>query len=289
MNNASTKSISRLLIAFLVVGSLASCKNENLIRRGDSLKVAFQKSVRLYQAGDYREAADGFGTVLEIGRGTDYGKKAQLYLAESYFKDERYLQASSEFQRYISLYPRSDKRKKAQFKEAFSYYKLSPRYRIDQSYTKKAIEKFQLFNSRYSGTSEADKAANYITEMRTKLARKLFNASDLYMRTDSYQAAITYYDLTINKYPETIWAQHALVDKIEAYNVYAGRSVRSKQHERYNDAVKAYEKFIQLFPNGKFREEAENRVDEARSALADLPAKSEIDDKNTAVEADQSE
>ncbi len=58
---------------------------------------------------------------------------------------------------------------------------------------------------------------------------------------------------------------------IETYNIYADRSVPSKQRERYQKAVEAYEKFIQLFPNGEYRQEAEELVDEARTALAELP------------------
>lgn len=249
---------------------LASCKNENLIRRGDDLPTAYKKSMRLYQSGEYRDSAKAFETVIKLGRGTDYAKEAQYYLAESYFKDERYLLASSEFRRFITRYPRADKRHEAQFKEAYSYYKLSPRYKLDQEYTHTAIEKFQLYNSRYPNSDRSQQVANYISELRSKLAKKLYYAADLYMRTDRYEAAIIYYDLTIDKYPETIWAQHALLDEINAYVAYADRSVRSKQRERYQKAIDAYEKFVQLFPEGKYRSKAEEYVDEARAALADL-------------------
>jgi outer membrane protein assembly factor BamD len=95
------------------------------------------------------------------------------------------------------------------------------------------------------------------------------------MRIDDYEAAITYYDLTIDDYPETMWAQRSLLDKINAYNLYASRSVESKQVERYQKAVSAYETFIQLFPEGKYRTQAENYVDESRAALAELTVDTE--------------
>lgn len=268
------KKISTLLIRcsflLLILALLSSCKNENLIQRGDDLQTAFRKAMTLYQGENYGDAADAFETVVQLGRGTDYGQQAQYYLAESYFKDKRYLLAASEYERYISLFPRTDEREDAQFKEALCYYNLSPRYKLDQKHTRKAIEKFRLYNSRYPDSERTEQVAEYITEMRSKLAKKLYHAADLYMRTDSYEAAITYYDLTIDKYPESIWAQRSLVDKIEAYNVYAGRSVSSKQQERYQKAVEAYETFIQLFPDGEYRQQAEEHVDEARAALANL-------------------
>lgn len=270
MTNISTTFI-RCTFLLLIIAVFSSCKNENLIQRGDNIRTAYRKAMSLFQSENYGDAAEAFETVVQLGRGTDYGKEAQYYLAESYYEDGRYLLAASEYERYISLFPRSEKREDAQFKEAYCYYKLSPRYKLDQQYTRTAIEKFRLYNSRYPNSQRVDEIAKYITDMRSKLARKLYNAADLYMRTDSYEAAITYYDLTIDKYPESIWAQRALVDKIKAYNIYASRSIVSKQQERYQKAVEAYETFIQLFPNGKYRQQADERVDQARTALANLP------------------
>lgn len=256
-----------LLLAFV----FASCKNDALIQRGDSLEVAYNKAMAFYEKEDYNQAAEAFETVVQIARGTEYGQDAQYYLAESYYNNERYLLAASEYERFISLFPREERRQEVQFKEAYCYYQLSPRYRLDQSYTRTAIEKFQLYTSRFSNSDRADEVGKYISEMRSKLAKKLYYSANMYMRTDQYEAAIIYYDLTIDKYPETKWAQRALVDEIDTYNTYASRSILPRQKERYQKAIDSYETFIQLFPNGEYREEAEELVDEARSAIADLP------------------
>lgn len=269
MNKFSTH-FSRFSFLLLILFVFSSCKNKDLIQRGDSLDTAFKKAMGLYEKENYTDAAKAFETVIEIGRGTDYGQDAQYYLAESYFNDKRFLRAASEYERYVSMFPRSEQRQHAQFQEAYCYYKLSPRYKLDQKYTKQAIEKFRLYNSRYPDSENVEEAANYITEMRSKLAKKLYHSADLYMRTDQYEAAIIYYDLTIDQYPESIWAQRSLVDEINAYNEYASRSVQDKQQERYQNAVEAYEKFVQLFPNGEYRQQAESYVDQARTALANL-------------------
>jgi len=270
----------KLSCLFLAVFVFASCKNSDLIQRGDSLEVAFKKAMAFYEKEDYTEASEAFETVVQIARGTEYGQDAQFYLAESYYNDGRYLLAASEYERFISLFPRVERRQEAQFKEAYCYYKLSPRYKLDQKYTRRAIEKFQLYNSRFPNSEKANEAGKYISEMRTKLAKKLYHSADLYLRTDKYDAAIIYYDLTIDKYPETKWAQRALVDEIKTYNIYADRSVASKQPERYQKAVEAYEKFIQLFPNGEYRQEAEELVDDARTALAELPEEAPVVEDN---------
>ena len=265
--NTSIKALFSLLVLALV---FTSCKNKELIQPGDTVVEAYNKAKALYDKEKYTEAADAFETVFNISRGTQYAQDSQYYLAESYYKNKRFLLAASEYQRYSSLYPRSERREETDFKEALSYYELSPRYKIDQQYSRKAIEKFRLYNSRYPNSDKVEEAAQYITELRSKLAHKLFGSAELYMRTDQYEAAIIYYDLIINNYPESKWAERALVNEIEAYNIYADKSIRDKQDERYGKAVETYEKYIQLFPNGPNRTEAEALVDKARVALANL-------------------
>lgn len=270
MSQLLSRNTTTLLVLLLIVISGISCARKDLIQPGDTLQEAFNKAMAQYQKENYREAASAFETVIRIGRGTDYGQEAQYFLAESYFNSDRFLLAAAEYERYSTLFPRSPKRPEADFKEALSYYNMSPRYRLDQKYTRRAIEKFRLYNSRYPQSDRVEEAAQYISEMRTKLAHKLYGAADLYMRTDRYEAAIIYYDLIIDRYPETAWAERALVDEINAYVTYAERSIQSKQRERYQQAIATYEKYLQLFPNGKNRSEAESYVDKARGALADL-------------------
>lgn len=261
------KTAGKLLLILFV---LSSCSNQELIQRNDSLDVAYNKAYDLYEEGDYRRAAQAFETVIQMGRGTDYAQEAQYYLAESHFKGGRYLLAASEYERYATLFPRSERREEMDFKEALSYYNLSPRYKLDQQYTRRAIDRFRLFNSRYPNSERVDQAQKYIAELRSKLARKHFSSAQLYMRTDQYEAAIVYYDLTIDNYPESTWTERALVNKINAYITYADNSISERQPERYQGAVEAYETYVQLFPNGENRGRAEELVDEARQALAEF-------------------
>lgn len=270
MNNHILVHFKTAILLLLIGLTAVTCARKDLIKPGDTLPQAFGKAKNLYENGKYSEASQAFETVIRIGRGTEYARDAQFYLAESYYEDGRYLLAASEYERFKTLYPQSPRREEADFKEAYCYYELSPRFKLSQKYTNTAIEKFRLFNSRYPDSDRIQQSSEYITELRSKLARKLYNSADLYMRTDQYEAAIIYYDLTIDRYPESKWAERALVNEINAYVMYADRSVRSKQRERYEKAIASYEKYLQLFPDSEYRSQAENYVDDARIALADL-------------------
>jgi len=256
-----------LFILTLALLAFTSCRNKDLIRPGDTLEVAYEKAMNVYEQEQYAEAARAFETVVSIGRGTDIGQNAQYYLAESYFKTGNYLVAASEYDRYALFFPNSPRRIDAEFKTALSYYNLSPRYKLDQSYTNQAIERFRLFTSRYPSSDRVTEAGEYIAELRNKLAQKMYSGSEFYMRTRRYLAAITYNELLIDRYPETVWAERAMVNNIEAYILYADNSVTARQAERYQKAIDTYETYLQVFPRGENRSRAERLFDRAQIAL----------------------
>ena len=261
----------KLLVVFSFLFLFTACQNDKLIKRGDTVDVAFGKAMALYEEEDFSEAADAFDTVTRLGRGTNYGQEAQYYLAESYYSGRRYLLAASEYDRFVSLYPQDPRRQDAEFKAAMSYYHQSPRYKLDQTSTRRAIERFQLFNNRFPDSELVPEAADRIDELRNKLARKSYEAAQFYVRTDRYRAANIYFDETIDQYPETEWAERSLVDQIQTYIAYADNSIIARQAERYSNAIETYEKFLQLFPDSEYRSEVENLHDEAQRKLAEVP------------------
>ncbi|MEO9885707.1 MAG: outer membrane protein assembly factor BamD [Balneola sp.] len=260
--------MNKLSYLFLfVILIVTACKSSRLINPGDPINVSYQKGIDRYEAENYEEAAEIFETITRIGRGTNYAQDAQYYLAESYFKMKRYILAEAEYTRFITYYPRDPKREEIDYKKALSLYYQSPRYRLDQTSTKKAIEEFQLFNSRYPNSDLVQESAEKINELRAKLARKYFESAEFYSRTDQYKAATIYYDLVIDRYPESKWAETALLKQIETYIDYADNSVLSKQIERYNLAISNYEKYIQLFPQSNGRGDAESLRDNAEKGI----------------------
>lgn len=256
-----------LLLLILTPIVLNSCKNQEFIKPGDSLLVAFEKAKSLYEDEKWGDAAKAFETVLSIGRGTEIAEEAQYLLAESYFKNESYLVAASEYERFTLFHPESPRREEADYKVALCYLNLSPRFKLDQSYTNRAIENFRVYISRYPTTSRADSAGFHIDDLRNKLAEKLHYAADFYMRIDRYNAAAIYFEQVISQYPESKWAELALVEQMEAYILYADNSVPDKQAERYQKALDSYSTYLQLFPRGEQRSRAEELFDIAQESL----------------------
>jgi len=273
MNEMSSLKLSvfTLFIALLVV----SCGSKNQIRPGDTLEVAYEKAMKMYEKEKYTDSARAFETVLSIGRGTELAQEAQYLLAESYYKNRDYLVAAAEYRRYYTNYPRSERRIDAEFNEAMCYVQLSPRYKLDQTDTYQALELMQLFIGRYPNTERAEDAANIVDALRNKLAQKEYSAAELYMRINAYEAAAVYYGLTIDQFPETEWAEKALANQVLAYMQFAQASVPSRQFERFQKAVESYEKYLQLFPQGPNRSTVEAYYDTVMDGIRSIQSASE--------------
>lgn len=266
------KTSIKIAIIVSIAVTLYSCNgSKTVIRPGDTIQEAFIKANRLFEMKRYSSAATAFETVISIGRGTEFGREAQFKLAESYFNDERYLLAEAEYKRFRDFYPRAEKVDIADFKRAVSYYKMSPRYKLDQTNSEKAIELFNLYISRYpQNSAKIQEADGYIRDLRNKMAHKNFAAAQLYFRLEQYEAAAIYYDVTINNYPDSKWAEQALSEQINTYVLFANRSIASKQEERYRKAIESYEKYLQLFPRGEHREKAEEYYEVALEGLESI-------------------
>lgn len=262
-----SKRISTVLILFILVIGAGACANKNAIKPGDTVDVAFDKAKALYDKERFGDAARAFETVLSLGRGTDQAREAQYLLADSYFKNKEFLIAASEYRRYVTFYPRSERREEAEFMEAFSYYKISPRFKLDQTDTERAITLFRVFIGRYPDSQKTTEAAQLVDEMRNKLARKSFTSAMMYYNLKLYNSAAMYFQVTIDNYPETPFAEESQARQVQAYVLYADMSIPERQAERYQMAVDSWQRYTQLFPNGKNRGSAEQAFNTARSAL----------------------
>lgn len=218
---------------------------------------AYQTGLSLYERGKYDRAIEYFQGVFDFGRVSDVAADAQLHLARAYAGSEQYILAASEFTRFMELYRNDPRLEQAEYERAMAYYKLSPEYQLDQTDTERAIQYFQLFLDRYPNSTLVPEAEARVRELREKLAHKRFATGGLYEQRELYQAAAIAYESTFDTYPDTPWADDALLGAIRSYIAYAERSVQERQAERLQRAIANYERLAQIFPDSPLLKEAE--------------------------------
>jgi outer membrane protein assembly factor BamD len=258
-----------VLISLTAALVAAGCSGSGRLRY-DSPQEAYQKGVELYERGKYQQAAEYFQAVFDFGRTHEWADDAQLYLARAYRANEQYILAASEYTRFVEIYRADPRVPEAEYERALAYYELSPNYELDQSDTERAIQYFTLFANRYPDHELFDEATARIAELRDKLAHKQFETAKLYERRELYEAAALSYEAVFDKYPDTAWADDALVGAIRAYIGFSDQSVLNRQAERLQFAVDNYERLIQIFPNSPLLKEGEQLYEQAVARLEAL-------------------
>ena len=158
----------------------------------------------------------------------------------------------------------------ASFERAVSYYHLSPQYALDQTNTRQAITYLQLFLDQFPDSDLKEEAEGHLRVLREKLAQKGYESAGLYERRGIYEAAALSYVRVFDTYPDTQWADDALLGAMRSYMAFADLSIESRQPERLQLAIDNYTRLIELFRDSPLVKEAEALYDEASGQLAEL-------------------
>lgn len=231
---------------------------------------AFGKGRVLFEEGKYQQAIPYFQGVFSFGRTHQWAADAQLYLARSYRNNKEYLLAANEYERFTRIYRVDPRLAEANYEWAMTYYELSPPPPLDQTDTKRAIEEFQLFIDRFPDNPLVDDAQERIVDLRSKLANKQFNTAKLYERRELYEAAALSYEAVFDLYPDTPWAQPALVGAMRAYIAFSDQSIALRQPERLQLATRNYDRLTQIFKDSEYLKEAETLYEGIQARLEAL-------------------
>jgi len=229
-------SVLASVLGLVLFFGLVGCSSSKRVAH-NSPKQAYKKGMKQFEKENYDKALRYFRGVLSYGRGNKWG----------YRNDP--------------MVPR------AEYERARAYYARSPDYQLTQTDTRKAIELFQLFVDRYPDHKLVPKAQKKIDELRAKLAHKKYGAAKLYERRDMWRAATQTYEAVFDQYPDTPWADNALLGALRSYIRYADRSVRQKQAERYQQAIVKHDRLAQLFPESPLLKQAHSLRNEAQRKL----------------------
>lgn len=246
----------RSLIVIIALGIIClntACKSEfEKIRASGDTELLLKKANEYYDAGEFQKSA----TLLELIIGSYRGKQEleDIYFkyANTYYNQGKFILASYYFKNFTKTFPNSKYREEADFMSAFSNYQMSPSFRLDQTYSKKAIDEFQLFANTYPDSERIKQTNELIDEMRKKMEVKAYEEGQLYFDVRQYQASMHSFENMLKDFPETTNNEKIRYMIIKASYLLAENSVVDKQAERYIDTEKKADRFLQRFPESKY-------------------------------------
>ncbi len=264
--------IIRILGVASVTLALAACDPCKKLAKSKSVADKDSAAYCYFHKKQYESAGILFEELMGLYRGTEKLEKTMFHYAKSKFKNAEFITSAYYFQEFVLQYPLGKYTEEATYLIAMSHYGMSNVHYLDQSDTYKAIEFMQLYLQRYPGGKYSSEAEKYIEEMRLKLAYKAFRLADLYYRMENYKSAVVAFKNVLADHPQSPYREEAAFKLFKSCYLYAKQSVKEKQLERYQSAETYYLRYLDRYPEGKFRREAETLYADMRDRMGKLVA-----------------
>lgn len=243
----------KLFATVLIIVVLASaCKSEfEKIRSSGDIDLMAKRAFKYNEDKEYQKAQTLFELLIPAYRGRPELEKVYFDYAYTYYHLSQYIMAAYYFNTFTTTFAGSPMKEEASFMAAYSNYKMSPIFRLDQTYSNKAIEDFQTFVNVYPNSERVKECNRLIDEMRLKLELKAFDEGLLYYNLERFQAATVTFENLLKDFPETNNAEQVrfLIAK-SAYEL-AENSVFDKQEERFLKAVSYSKDYLGKFSGAK--------------------------------------
>ncbi len=260
---------SAYILAYVFVLTVISvgCSDFRKIQKNPDWKVKYEAAIKYYQNKDYHRSTLLFDEILPFIRGTQEGELVQFYNAYANYYQKQYLMSSHYFKTFYDTYTRSEFAEEAFYMYAYSLFKQSPPYDLDQTSTIEAINAMQIFLNHYPDSKYRSEASNIVEELTHKLELKAFENAKQYYTIGHLRSAIVAFDNYNKDYPGSVFNEDVYYYKIMSTYKYAKQSIPSKQKERYYDCIKVYQDFVDEYPDSQYIDELENYYTSSLKAI----------------------
>ncbi len=270
MRKNSPASYFLLFISILLLTT--SCSKFSRLQKTGTDQEKYDAAMAYYKKGDFYRSGLLFEELIPLLKGSTESELAQFYYAYSQYHQNQYNTAQFLFKKFYDTYARSDYAQEAYYMHAFSLYKDSSPYNLDQASTHTAISAMQDFINTYPESEFRDECTKYILELRSKLERKAYERAKLYYKISDFnivslKSAVISIDNFKRDFPDSRYNEELAFLKVESQYNLATNSFIDKQRERYQDVVKFYQELIDKYPTGRYNRDAEKMFDDSQKQI----------------------
>jgi len=251
---------------------LNSCGEYQKILKSTDPELKYTKAVEYFEKGDFMRASTLFDEISVYFKGTERSEVVLNYLAKSYMGQKDYFSASEFYRTYVKTYPKGQFITEAKYMIGYCFYLDSPDPRLDQTNTVSAITEFQEFIDIYPESERVPEANKLLEELTNKLAYKAFISSKLYFNLgnylgNNYESAVITAQNALRKFPSTKHREELSMIILESKYQQAVQSVPEKKIDRYRNTIDEYYNYMNEFPEGKMRKQAERIFNDSKKIV----------------------
>jgi outer membrane protein assembly factor BamD len=281
--------VSIILISTALL--FTSCSKFSKLQKSGTDVQKYEAAVDYYKKGEFYKAGLLFEELIPILKGSNESEMAQFYYAYTQYHQGLYNMSQYLFKKFYDTYNRSEYAQEAFYMHAFSLYKDSSPYNLDQTSTMTAISAMQDFINTYPESPFRNECTRFIMELRNKLELKAYEKTKLYYKISDFnlaslKSAVISIDNFQKDFPDSNFNEELSYLRVDAQYNLAKSSLNNKQKERYEDVLKYYRTFIDKYPESRYVREAEKLYGDSQQELERIATVEKARQKQKEAEGD---
>ena len=270
----------RILFAVMAIMSLCSCKSQyELLLTSNDVDEKYKAAFNYFDEGKFSKSAALFESLSMLTEGTEKDDTVKYYWGLSNYNSKDYYTAETNFDQFVSSYPRSPFASQARYLRLDCLYRQTLRYELDQTPTYKAMNAISEYVIDYPESENLESCRQMLDELGERLDKKAYEGAKLYYKMEDYLASRIAFRNILKDDAENIYREDILYYIAMSSYKYAYLSIQQKQKERYLTFIDDYFNFVGELPDSHYRKELDSIYGKVQKALGRNVAATEDDEK----------
>jgi outer membrane protein assembly factor BamD len=238
-----------LFASFMVFSGLVACSTMD--KKSDTPEGAFSIAEEFDKDERYEEATRRYTEVKNKFPYSNFATKAELAIADVYYKQESYPEAQVSYQAFRELHPKHPQIDYVLFRIGMSYYNQLPSsLDRDLSVAQEVVSSYDDLMKRFPTSQYINEAAEKKLETLKMLAGKEEYIAEFYFKRGMFDSALPRYELIISKYQKIGFDEKA----------YYGAAVSANKIGDSFKAKKYLSELLAKYPKSSEAERAQKEI-----------------------------
>ena len=200
----------------------------------------YELGLRQMRRGYYTKALENFNRIRNYYRDDPISMKAELAIADVYFKKRDFEQSRLAYEDFSRLHPRHDDLDYVTFRIGMCLYQRAPKLAgRDQTATRQAVNVWAGFEARFPESSLYPEVSKLLGKGRNRLANREFFIAKYYAGEDAWLAVRRRLNSVLDRYPTTDKSDQVLTLLAQSYHrwgmIEEAKATRERLAAQYPD------------------------------------------------------
>ena len=203
--------LRNLFVVLTAIVAMTSCKSQyEILLNSNDADAKYEAAFQYFNDRKFSKAASLFESLSVLTDGTERDDTVRYYWGLSNYRFKDYYTAETNFDQFITSYPRSPFTSEARYLRLDCLYRQTLRYELDQTPTYKAINAISEYILEFPSTTHMQECRDMLVELNDRLDKKAYESAKLYYKMEDYLASRVAFRNVLKEDAENIYREDIL-------------------------------------------------------------------------------